>query len=358
MVRVAHISDSHLGAAMFQLPERREDVRICFRRAVERALSYSPDILVHTGDLFDSPDPSQVDMQVAIEAFKAAAKKDVMVVVLQGNHDLAGLRRTASPVRTLEQAEYVVSTGEEQYRIVREKIDGQDVEMHLLSWGPKRTTQRLVRESRPDGDINLLFAHTTATNWDSLPLDFDYIGEGHTHVFRLDQYGGIGAPGSTAVIEWRRELGKNRTRQLIVVDAERDGIEFQTEELRDVREFVHVYGLDITGTSGEMANEVIKRKIETLPVRSNGSIVIIEVSGTIDSEAESAIKREELVEFGRKHLNALVVFIEPKWNVLGPRPVSLSKPLDVRESVTEYALQTGMDQVEEMIQLLEEIGVG
>ena len=68
LVRIAHISDSHLGSSLFQLTERKEDARKCLKKAIDMAMQHSPDILVHTGDLFHTPLPQNDDRIFAAKA--------------------------------------------------------------------------------------------------------------------------------------------------------------------------------------------------------------------------------------------------------------------------------------------------
>ena len=78
MVRIAHISDSHLGSSLFQLIERREDARKCLRKAVDMAMRHSPDILVHTGDLFHTPFPMYDDPYM-VEEIAPDQEKDLLL---------------------------------------------------------------------------------------------------------------------------------------------------------------------------------------------------------------------------------------------------------------------------------------
>lgn len=75
MVRIAHISDSHLGSSMFQLVERREDARKCLEKTIELAMQKSPDIIVHTGDLFHESLPQNDDRNFVIKQFKKLKDK-------------------------------------------------------------------------------------------------------------------------------------------------------------------------------------------------------------------------------------------------------------------------------------------
>jgi exonuclease SbcD len=83
--RVLHTSDWHLGVAVRSEPRGPDhDARIA--EVVELAARAAPDLIVHTGDLFDGPRPPMTDFGRAIRALRALAEV-APVVVLAGNHD-------------------------------------------------------------------------------------------------------------------------------------------------------------------------------------------------------------------------------------------------------------------------------
>ena len=130
MVRIAHISDSHLGCSLFQLIERREDARLCLKKAVDMALRQSPDILIPTGDLFHSHYPSIEDMKFVIELLKDL-KEQLPVVVLQGNHDHPyGYHHGLSPLIALETMDLIISTHDKPYATITKEFDGKELEIH------------------------------------------------------------------------------------------------------------------------------------------------------------------------------------------------------------------------------------
>ncbi len=334
MVRIAHISDSHLGSSMFQLIERREDARACLKKAVDMALRHSPDILVHTGDLFDSPEPHPDDINHVLKIFKDI--EDTKVIVLHGNHDIPyGYKYHHSPIRYLETVEFVMTTGDNPSSVHQYDIDGKQVDIHLISWTRKKQFQKILGDMEPESDIAVLFAHDIPVEIDELPIHYDYIGHGHSHNFKLDEDMAIGCPGSTHIIDWKRELGKKR--KLIVADIDKNGTEFTTETLNDIREFKFHPGLDITGLDAQSANIKMKDWLKNLsPKKKDPPIVIVRVNGMIFAETEKGIERNSLIEFGEKHLNPLFLHIEPNWNVVGPPELDLSRPLDVKRSLEEY----------------------
>jgi DNA repair exonuclease len=56
-MRIAHISDTHLGHRQYNLDERESDIYEAFEQAVNKAIEERVDVLIHAGDLFDSPNP-------------------------------------------------------------------------------------------------------------------------------------------------------------------------------------------------------------------------------------------------------------------------------------------------------------
>ena len=347
MVRVAHISDSHLGSSLFQLSERREDARQCLKKAVEMAMKHSPDILVHTGDLFHSPLPQNEDMIFVIELFKGLRDK-VKLIVLDGNHDIPyGYRYAYSPLRGLETMELIVSTGSEPYRKITETFDGKDVEMHLVPWTSPQQLEYFLNSANPKEKIALFFAHDIQTPKENLPIYFNYYGCGHKHNFWLDEEYDIGRPGSTCFVNWHREMGGRK--KLIVVDIDSSGKnEYTLQTLNDVREFKFVTGIDITGMGATEVNTMLKSSLGKLAPKKKEPIIIMQVNGLIDSETERGIERAGLLEYGEKKLNPLFLHIEPNWSSIGARPVELSEPLDVETSILEYMEQTGDKRAEQV----------
>ncbi|MFX1485089.1 MAG: exonuclease SbcCD subunit D [Promethearchaeota archaeon] len=351
MVRIAHISDSHLGSSLFQLTERREDARKCFKKAIDMAMQHSPDILIHTGDLFHSPLPQNEDMIFVIELFKKLKDK-VRLIVVDGNHDLPyGYRHNFSPLRGLETMELIVSTGSGPYATFTETFDGKSVEIHLVSWTSKQQCEYFLNSAKPTEKVALFFAHDIETPKENLPIDFNYYGCGHKHNYWLDREYDIGRPGSTCYVNWNREMGGRK--KLIVVDIDNSGKnEYTLQTLNDVREFKFITGLDITGMGADEVNTMLKRSLSKLAPKKEKPIIIVEVNGMIDTETERGIERAGLLEYGEKKLDPLFLHIEPNWSSVGARPVELSEPLDVETSILEYMEQTRdkrADQVKQMM---------
>ncbi|MFW9848157.1 MAG: exonuclease SbcCD subunit D [Candidatus Thorarchaeota archaeon] len=357
MVRIAHLSDSHLGSSLFQLIERREDARKCLAKAVDMAMRSSPDILIHTGDLFHSPFPMPDDTNFVVDLLKGLKEK-VPVVILQGNHDIPyGYRHAQSPVWMLENAGLLISTGETDNREMSFDVDGKTVQMHLVSWTREKKFERYLNSMTSTGEITLLFCHHVPGNYDELPARYDYVGCGHAHNFRLDEENCVGRPGSTCIVDWKREM--SGIRKLIIADIDVNGVEFHTQKLNDVREFKFHTGLDITGMDSKEANEAMRSWLGGLsPKKKSQPIIIMNVNGIVSPETEKGIERTSLIQYGEKRLKPLFLHIEPNWQVAEPAPIELTEPLNVETSLKEYLDYNKYSETDKILEQLRKVAGG
>ncbi len=90
-MRLLHQSDWHLGRTLYGVA-RREDHEDALEQSVALCRSFEPDLVLHTGDLFDGPRPGVDDLTLALDALRRMAEC-APVVVLAGNHDSPPLFR-------------------------------------------------------------------------------------------------------------------------------------------------------------------------------------------------------------------------------------------------------------------------
>lgn len=90
-MKLLHTSDWHLGAKLGRI-DRQPDQTEALRELIAYAEQRRPDLVVHSGDLFDGSRPPYPAMELAV---KALARLSVVAptVVLAGNHDSAALLR-------------------------------------------------------------------------------------------------------------------------------------------------------------------------------------------------------------------------------------------------------------------------
>ncbi|MCC6067091.1 MAG: metallophosphoesterase, partial [Pyrobaculum sp.] len=93
-MKILHVSDAHLGRAQYHLPEREEDYFKAFEEALRRGKS--ADVVLVTGDLFDTRRPSNKTLLRFVEAVETAG---VVLYVIGGNHDFSYVRYRAEAGR-------------------------------------------------------------------------------------------------------------------------------------------------------------------------------------------------------------------------------------------------------------------
>lgn len=84
-LRLLHTSDWHLGIDLGS-QSRQADHVVAIESLVGIAKEYTPDAIVHTGDLFDHARPGADDQALAVEALRRLSEI-APIVVVGGNHD-------------------------------------------------------------------------------------------------------------------------------------------------------------------------------------------------------------------------------------------------------------------------------
>jgi len=115
-LRIFHLADTHLGFTAYQrlvpegepwegLNQREADIYAAWHKVVEAALEAGPDVVIHSGDLFDSVRPSNRALHEAISGLRRLTHAGIPVVVIAGNHETPRLRETGHVFRLLENFE-------------------------------------------------------------------------------------------------------------------------------------------------------------------------------------------------------------------------------------------------------------
>ena len=84
-MRLLHTSDWHLGVRLGR-HDRLPDLQVALRGLIATAEEHQPDLIIHSGDVFDSPRPHHDALRLGVRALTQLARV-APVVVLAGNHD-------------------------------------------------------------------------------------------------------------------------------------------------------------------------------------------------------------------------------------------------------------------------------
>jgi len=243
-MRIAHISDTHLGYRQLQLDERENDLYEAFKQAVDVAIEERVDVLIHSGDLFDSPTPPIKALYVLKGVLRKINAKMKFYCVL-GDHDIP--KRRGMPPHKLFDLRVLGTAGLEW-----DEVDG--VLIAGISNMRGRMVEFLRQEIKKFDPIaekyrnSILVAHQAIEKYlpfegdyelkeDELPRNANYYAFGHIHARQITRFGKgfLAYSGATEILKrdeissWRRD-GKG----IFIVDIEGDEPEVQKVDL-DIR---------------------------------------------------------------------------------------------------------------------------
>jgi len=252
MVRIAHLSDTHLGYKQYSLDEREKDIYDSLEEIGDRILEEHVDIVLHTGDLFDSPRPTPQ----AYRAFKRFLKKiggKTKVFAVLGDHDRPKSQGLAPHVLFDDQIQILgINWAAQQQRL---SVDGKDVLVAGLS-NVSRTYRAILQEELKklgalnlDGKLAILLLHEGIDKFlpyenayelglEEVPRNFSYVAMGHLHsrIKASVGKGELAYPGSseiiskTEIVEWEKK-GKG----FFIIDLEGDSVDVRDVNLDCIR---------------------------------------------------------------------------------------------------------------------------
>lgn len=273
-MRIAHFSDTHLGNRAFGqvapsgMCPREEDVLETFEKFLNSISSYAADIVLHTGDFFESPQPSNATI---IKAYRILnefqkARDHRPFVILAGNHDL---HKTLGAGCILQLYQYIQGIIPITSRIVSQSFPEYGVEILAA---PVRGIAQIENVSlRPASGqkVNVLMAHGLDRSIKhGLSFDFDirefhldlwdYVALGDYHIRKELRRGKVAYSGSTDYTSSNPWEEISEKKGWYLFDTEDKTLEFIPVE--PVRPFYDLKVIDACGLSGA---EIGEKMLET-----------------------------------------------------------------------------------------------
>ncbi len=205
-MKIIHFSDTHLGYGEYSkvdatsgINQRELDVYAAFKQAVDLILKKKPDLVIHAGDLFDSPRPNNRAIHIALSELQRLSAKGIPTVIISGNHSTPRIAASGSIFEALTILPNIYPVYKKQY----EKIIIGDAAVHIVphtSSDAELSTELKKVKLDPKAKFNILGLHAGVT-WDNVYKmgefseliipgkifsrfkDFDYIALGHWHRF-------------------------------------------------------------------------------------------------------------------------------------------------------------------------------
>ena len=121
-LRIFHLADTHLGFSAYNrldpesgLNQREVDFYSAFQKFVDVALDTKPDLILHSGDFFDSVRPTNRAISFAMDQLIRLSEANIPIVMIAGNHSTPRLRETGSVFRLFEHLENVYPIYKSKY---------------------------------------------------------------------------------------------------------------------------------------------------------------------------------------------------------------------------------------------------
>ncbi len=279
-MKVAHISDSHLGYLQYRLVDRRNDFLKAFKQAVERAIDERVDLIIHTGDLFETFHPDVSTISEVISVFKEIKDTGIPVFAITGNHDRVLRRGYSPPHRILKDLDLIIlidPVGSVEYKGVF--IAGMRYFPRTYIKSIKERFFSEFSEKAQNSDFSIFMFHqgldqylyydyAYELNISDLPDGFDYYAGGHVHSFiRTEFKGGVlSYAGSTEFRSKREVKGGRRGFNIFNLETK----DLHRVELSNLREFF------VVETDEERAPNDLKELLEKVKSCSEKPVVLID----------------------------------------------------------------------------------
>ncbi|MGA2775133.1 MAG: exonuclease SbcCD subunit D [Candidatus Omnitrophota bacterium] len=205
-MKLIHFSDTHLGYGEYSkidavsgINQRELDVNAAFKQAIDFILKKKPDLVIHAGDLFDSPRPSNRAIHIALSELQRLSTAGIPTILISGNHSTPRVASSGSIFEALTILPNIYPVYKKQY----EKIRIGDAAIHIVPHTSSDAElcaelEKVKLDSK--AKFNILGLHAGITLDDVYKMgefneliipgkvflrfkDFDYVSLGHWHRF-------------------------------------------------------------------------------------------------------------------------------------------------------------------------------
>ena len=374
-MRLVHLSDTHLGYSAYNktdssgINQREADVYSAFNEIIEYILKTKPDLVIHSGDLFDSVRPSNRAIHEAFRQLVRLSRAEIPTVVISGNHSTPRQKATGSIFRLLEFLEYIYPVFEGEYKT----LEIGDAKIHAIPHPyNEEMFEKNFSKSKLKADkkflYNILVTHATVIGVTGfagaefkelsippsvLSKEFDYIALGHLHKFIKvsDNAYYSGSPERLSFGEANYKKG--------FLDVTLDNL--QVKHIKtNAREMVDIKPIDC---SNHDATQVMREVENSIPSGISGKIIRLifqdiphHVYSSLDFKKIDDITSEALhcdKQFKKKSAIGNVVEAS-SIGALGEEFISFVKNQQIAPSLQKKLQKKGLEYLEDALQMVEE----
>ena len=203
-MKLVHLSDTHLGFSAYSkldvaegINQREADFYRAFQEAIDKTIELKPEVVVHSGDLFDTVRPQNRAIDFALRQLIRLSESGIETVLVSGNHSTPRLRETGNIFRIFEHLKHVHPVHEPGGKTI---VVG-DATIYALPHSMNPSLAEITSGLRPSRDTKLgvLVIHAGVVGTDTYKMDefneqtvpaenispeWDYVALGHYHEFK------------------------------------------------------------------------------------------------------------------------------------------------------------------------------
>lgn len=316
---LAHISDTHLGFRRFQkttptgLNQREVDVNETFKIALDKIAERDPDLVIHSGDLFDKVRPSNATI---VEAYTAVQRlqerrKGKPLVIIGGNHETPRTSESGNILNLFRGIE-----GVKVYTSVEEFADIPELKAEILCvpWPALRanddrpyqpsgkrptkilTLHGLMQSEVPIHSNNLKgidYAMLQAERWDYVAL-----GDFHIHKRYAQNVAYAGSTDLTSSNIWSEIAESAPKKGFVMYDTKSRSYEFVP--IDGIRPTLDLPVIDATGLDTQ---ELVEKLLRHFVWNPNDMPVVRQVVLNCHPQVKSKLPFKQLIELRRSALD-------------------------------------------------------
>lgn len=206
-MKILHVSDTHLGYSAYRkstengINQREQDVYNAFEQFVDYAIKTKPDLIIHSGDLFDSVRPSNRAITFSLKQIIRLSKNKIPMIMISGNHEQPKLIETGHIFSIFDHIENIHQISNSKYEKHIFEINKEKIMVHAIpQCNSKQEFNNEIKKLKTSSDVdyNILVSHGAVTGIQAFSMnefnelmipakilsrDFDYIALGHYHKY-------------------------------------------------------------------------------------------------------------------------------------------------------------------------------
>ncbi len=204
-MKILHVSDTHLGYSAYRqmttdnINQREIDNYNSFQKIIDYAIKSKTDLVIHSGDLFDSVRPNNRAITFSLRQILRLSRSNIPFLIISGNHEQPRLKETGHIFSIFDHIENVYPIYNLKYEKHNFNIENNKISIHAIP-------QTLTREKfiyylnkikiNESSDFNILTLHGCIKGIKEFSMNefneliipdkylnnnFDYIALGHYH---------------------------------------------------------------------------------------------------------------------------------------------------------------------------------